>query len=175
MVKTRIPQHRTDLESQIHTIRGQKVILSFDLAKLYGVEPKKLVQAVKRNHERFPIDFSFQINAAEFRNLKSHTATSGLGGHGGARSLPYAFGEHGVLMAANILQSKRAVRLSVEIVRAFVRLRRFALTNEDLARKIAALETRYDGQFENVFEALRALLASPEPAHRRKIGFHQTS
>lgn len=88
--------------------------------------------------------------------------------------MPYAFTEHGALMAANVLKNKRAAQISVEIVRAFIRLRKFALTNDALARKVAELESRYDGQFEQVFDALRALLASPEPAHNRRMGFQQT-
>ena len=103
--------------------------------------------------------------------MKSQIVTSSSSGYGGLRKMPSAFTEHGALMAANILKSKRAADVSVEIVRAFVRLRRFALTNRELARKIAELESRYDGQFEQVFGALRALLASPETEHGRKIGF----
>ena len=107
--------------------------------------------------------------------MKSQFVTSKNVGRGGLRKMPYAFTEHGALMAANVLKSKRAAQISVEIVRAFIRLRRFALTNRELARKIADLESRYDGQFDQVFEALRALLASPKPAHGRKMGFQQTN
>lgn len=163
-----------NITDRIFTIRGQKVILSLDLAELYGVAHKALIQAVRRNRARFPNDFLFQVTPQEFNHLKSQFVTSNKLGRGGLRKMPYAFTEHGALMAANVLKSKQAARTSVEIVRAFVRLRRFALTNRDLARKIAALESRYDGQFEQVFDALRALLASPEPQHGRRMGFQQT-
>lgn len=163
----------SEISDHILTLRGQKVILSPHLADLYGVPHKALMQAVQRNRSRFPIDFLFQVTRQEFRHLKSQIVTSSSDGYGGVRKMPYAFTEHGALMAANVLKSKRAAQTSVEIVRAFVRLRRFALTNRELARKVAELEGRYDGQFEQVFDALRALLASPEPAHNRKMGFQQ--
>lgn len=147
------------------------MIISIHLAELYEVPHKALMQAVRRNRSRFPEDFVFQLMTQEFTNLKSQFVTSSSSGYGGLRKMPYAFTEHGALMAANVLKSKRAANVSVEIVRAFVQLRRFALTNRELARKVAALEARYDGQFEQVFDALRALLASPEPNHSRKRGF----
>lgn len=159
------------IETRIFSVRGQKVIISIHLAELYGVLHKALMQAVQRNQRRFPADFVFQLTTQEFANLKSQIVTSNHGGHGGIRKLPHAFTEHGVLMAANVLRSKRATEVSVEIVRAFVRLRRFALTNRELSRKIAELEANYDGRFEQVFDALRHLLASPEPHHGRKMGF----
>lgn len=174
MKNTQLTPALSDISERIVTLRGQKVILSVDLAALYEVEPRALIQAIQRNRKRFPPDFVFQITREELTNLKSQFVISSLATHGGARSLPYAFTEHGALMAANVLRSKRAVETSVEIVRAFVRLRRFALTNRELARKIAELESRYDGQFERVFEALNALLASPEPHHGRRMGFQQT-
>jgi hypothetical protein len=160
-----------EIKTKIFTIRGQKVIISLHLAELYETAHKALMQAVRRNRARFPEDFVFQLSPHEFANLKSQIVTSSSSGYGGLRKLPYAFTEHGALMAANVLKSKRAAEVSVKIVRAFVRLRRFALTNRELARKVAALEARYDGQFEQVFDALRALLASPEPNHGRKMGF----
>ena len=163
-----------DIAQRIFTVRGQKVIISIHLAELYGVIHKALMQAVQRNRLRFPPDFVFQLTRQEFTNLKSQIVTSSSGDYGGIRKLPYAFTEHGALMAANVLKSKRAAQISVEIVRAFVHLRRFALTNRDLARKIADLESRYDGQFDQIFNALRALLASPEPSHNRKMGFQQS-
>lgn len=172
MTDSQLTATQPDIANRIFTVRGQKVILSFHLAELYGVEPRALIQAVQRNRSRFPADFMFQITRQELTNLKSQIVISSSG-HGGARALPYAFTEHGALMAANVLKSKRAAETSVEIVRAFVRLRRFALTNRELARKIAELESRYDGQFEQVFEALNALLASPEPHHGRRMGFQQ--
>lgn len=162
-----------EIAARIFTLRGQKVIISVHLAQLYGVSHKALMQAIRRNPDRFPPDFLFQITRQEFANLKSQFVTSSSRDHGGLRKLPYAFTEHGALMAANVLRSRRAVQVSVAIVRAFVQLRRFALTNRELARKIAELEARYDGQFEQVFAALRALLASPEPHHGRRMGFQQ--
>ena len=168
-----LPASSNDIANRIFTVRGQKVIINH-LAELYGVEPRSLMQAVRRNRSRFPSDFVFQLTHQEFVNLKSQIVISSLAKHGGARSRPYAFTEHGALMAANVLKSKRAAQISVQIVRAFVQLRRFALTNRELSRKIADLESRYDGQFDQVFEALRALLASPEPQHNRKMGFQQT-
>jgi hypothetical protein len=163
-----------DIAQRIFTVRGQKVITSVQLAELYGVPHKALMQSVRRNRARFPSDFVFQLTRSEFTNLKSQIVTSSSAAYGGLRKLPHAFTEHGALMAANVLKSKRAAKVSVEIVRAFVHLRRFALTNRELGRKLAELESRYDGQFEQVFDALRALLASPEPEHGRKMGFQQT-
>jgi hypothetical protein len=160
-----------EIAPRIFTIRGAKVIVSIHLAELYGVPHKALMQAVRRNSKRFPSDFVFQLSRQEFNNLKSQIVTSKTVGRGGLRKMPSAFTEHGALMAANVLKSTRAAEVSVEIVRAFVKLRRFALTNRELARKVAELEKRYDGQFEQVFEALRHLLAAPEPSHSRKIGF----
>ncbi len=164
-----------DITPRIFSVRGQKVILSPHLAELYGIPHKALMQAVRRNHKRFPGNFVFQLSRQELTNLKSQFVTSSFGGYGGLRKMPSAFTEHGALMGANVLKSQRAVRVSVEIVRAFVKLRRFALTNRELARKVTKLEQRYDGQFNHVFDALRALLSSPEPSHRRKIGFNRSA
>ena len=168
-----LPTNET-ITSRIFTLRGHKVVLSTDLAALYEVEPRALIQAVQRNPVRFPEDFVFRLTIKERIDLKSQNVISSAPQHGGSRALPYAFTEHGALMAANVLKSARAARMSVEIVRAFVQLRRFALTNRELSRKIADLESRYDGQFDQIFEALHALVASPEPGHDRKMGFNQT-
>jgi ORF6N domain. len=115
----------------------------------------------------------FQLTREEFESLRSQSVISKTG-RGGRRYLPYAFTQEGVAMLSSVLRSKRAVQVNIEIMRAFVRMRSFALTNRELARKIADLESRYDGQFEQVFEALNALLASPEPHHGRRMGFQQT-
>ena len=158
----------------IVAIRGESVILDSDLAALYGVSTSALNQAVQRNQARFPADFAFRLTAAEAAELvrsRSQTVTKKRGAN--LKYAPRVFTEHGALMAANVLRSKRAVAVSVEIVRAFIQLRKFALTNEKLARQIAELESRYDGQFEQVFEAINALLASPEPHHGRRMGFQQ--
>jgi len=159
------------IESRILLLRGHKVMLSTDLAELYGVEPRVLVQAVKRNIERFPEDFMFQLNEEEFSDLKSQFVTSSWGGI--RRAAPYAFTEQGVAMLSSVLRSKRAVQVNVEIMRAFVRLRRMLASHKDLARKLDALEKRYDAQFKAVFDAIRQLMTPPEPK-RRQIGFQPT-
>lgn len=155
----------------IVSIRGESVIIDFDLAALYRVSTKALNQAMKRNRVRFPADFAFQLTDLETKQWSLMRSQFVTASRRNVRHRPFAFTEHGALMAANILKSRRAAAVSVEIVRAFIRLRKFALTNEKLARKIAVLEKRYDGQFEQVFDALRALLASPDPTHGRKMGF----
>jgi hypothetical protein len=157
-----------NIESRIFMIRSHKVMLSPDLAELYGVETKVLVQAVKRHIERFPDDFMFQLTYQEFSNLKSQIVTSSWGGI--RRALPYAFTEQGVAMLSGILNSPRAIRVNIEIMRAFVRLRQMLATNKDLARKVAELEKKYDAQFKIVFDALRELI-KPPARPRRKIGF----
>ena len=165
------------IDAVIRVARGHKVILDSDLAKLYGVPAKSLNQAVRRNLERFPSDFMFQLGWKELDALRSQIVTldgsqperSGRGAH--VKYRPYAFTEQGVAMLSSVLRSKRAVRVNVEIMRAFVRLRAMLASNEDLARKLAALEKRYDAQFKVVFDAIRQLMAPPEPKLRRSIGF----
>ena len=165
--QTVIPLER--IETRIFLLRRQKVMLSTDLAELYGVEPRALVQAVKRNIERFPGDFMFQLSALEFENLKSQFVTSSWGGL--RRAVPYAFTEQGVAMLSSVLHSKRAVRVNIEVMRAFVRLRQMLASNAGLARKLAALEKKYDAQFRVVFDAIRELMTPPEPKKKRPIGF----
>jgi hypothetical protein len=148
------------IESSIYLIRNEKVILDHDLATLYGVQTKALVQAVKRNRERFPQDFMFQLTSDEFTNLRSHIVTSSWGGR---RVAPYAFTEQGVAMLSSVLRSRRAVVVNIEIMRAFVRLRRLALSEAQLGRKILALERRYDRQFKIVFEAIRQIMTPSVP------------
>ena len=143
-------------------------MLSPHLAGLYGVETRVLVQAVKRNIDRFPEDFMFQLTDEEFANLKSQFVISSWGGS--RRAKPYAFTEQGVAMLSSIQRSKRAVQVNIEIMRAFVRLRRVLASNKDLERRLNALEERYDEQFKVVFEAIRALMEEPENP-REKIGF----
>ena len=143
-------------------------MFSTHLAELYEVEPRALVQAVKRNIERFPPNFMFQLSKAEFKNLKSQIVTSSWGGL--RRAAPYAFTEQGVAMLSSVLNSKRAVQVNIEIMRAFVRLRQIMSTHKDLARKLEALEKKYDAQFKVVFDAIRQLMTPPE-AKKRKIGF----
>ena len=160
----------SDVEPLILDIRGQRVMLDEDLARLYGVETKRLNEQVKRNIQRFPSDFSFQLSFQEFRDLKSQSATSSWGGR---RKPPYAFTEHGALMAANVLYSETAIAASVQIVRAFLQLRQLTATHEKLSRKLAALEKKYDQQFKVVFDAIRDLMTPPENP-RRRIGFESS-
>jgi phage regulator Rha-like protein len=160
------------VESRILVLREQKVILDSDLAELYGVPVKRLNEQVKRNQERFPSDFMFRLSPEESEALRSQTATSKTG-RGGRRYSPYAFTEHGAIMAATVLNSERAVEMSVFVVRAFVRLREMLATNQQLASKIDELEQRldtHDASIQDLIEAIRELMA-PEPAIGRKIGF----
>ncbi len=160
----------TRIEGGIYLIRGHRVMLSHDLAALYEVETKVLLQAVRRNIERFPEDFMFQMDIQEFRNLRSQIVTSSWGG---IRTPPYAFTEHGVAMLASVLRSQRAITVNIEIMRAFVKLRSLLGGNKELAGKLHALEKKYDTQFKIVFEAIRELMAVPEPKAKKRIGFVQ--
>lgn len=143
-------------------------MLSSDLAHLYAVEPKTLIQAVKRNIAPFPADFMFQLRRDEFRILKSQFVTSKRGGV--RRALPYAFTEQGVATLSSVLRTPRAIRVNIQIMRTFVRLRRVLESHAELARKLEALEKKYDSQFRAVFDAIRELMAPPPP-NRRPIGF----
>lgn len=149
-------------------IRGQKVMLDTDLAGLYDVDTGALNRAVKRNQGRFPADFMFQLSVEEAEYLRCQ---SGITRWGGRRFLPHAFTEQGVAMLSSVLRSKRAVRVNIEIMRAFVQLRQMLSSHADLARKLAALEKKYDAQFKVVFDAIRELTAPPEPPRKRRIGF----
>lgn len=150
-------------------IRGHKVMLDADLAKLYDVETGALTRAVRRNVGRFPQDFMFQLTEQEFNDLRRQFGTSS--NWGGRRYPPYAFTEQGVAMLSSVLRSTRAVQVNIEIMRAFVRLRQLLAGHADLARKLAALEKRYDAQFRVVFDAIRELMTPPEPKKKRPIGF----
>jgi hypothetical protein len=156
------------IAGRIVMLRSERVLLDADLAQLYGVETKTLNRAVKRHRDRFPPDFMFQLTGEEAGNLRYQFGTSSWGGR---RHLPRAFTEQGVAMLSSVLHSKRAVMVNVEIMRAFVRIRRILATHADLARKLAALEKRYDAQFRAVFDAIRELMAPPEPPRKRRIGF----
>jgi len=158
------------IERRILFVRGQKVILSQHLAELYGVTVKALNQAVQRNRERFPLDFMFQLDGQEFKSLKSQIVTSNRGGV--RRALPFAFTEQGVAMLSSVLRSQRAVSVNIEIMRAFVRLRRILESHADLARKLEELERKYDAQFRVVFEAIRELMGTGSEKERREMGFH---
>lgn len=172
------------IENSIFLLRGQKVMLSTDLAHLYGVQTKILNQTVRRNRNRFPGDFMFQLTWEETENLKSQIVTLNPAHSSPSRSQivtlkrglnikyqPYAFTEQGVAMLSSVLHSKRAVQVNIEIMRAFVRLRQMLATHADLARKLATLEKRYDTQFRAVFDAIRELMTPPEPKKKRPIGF----
>ena len=164
-----IPAER--IENSILLIRKEKVILDEDLAFLYGVSTKVLIQAVKRNIDRFPPDFMFQLGKEEFPSLRSQFVTSKRkSARGGRRYPPYAFTEQGVAMLSSVLNSPRAVKVNIEILRAFVRLRKILASHVDLALKLDALEKKYDAQFKVVFEAIRQLMAPPA-APQKKIGF----
>jgi len=179
-----------DSSSRIIVLWGERVLLDADLAALYDVTTKALNQAVKRNAGRFPTDFAFQLTAEEAANLKSQFVTSssqvsdlktevsnrsqivtGSQRHRDPRFRPWVFTEHGALMIANLLRSERAVQTSAYVVRAFVQLRQMIATNKDLARRLDELEAKYDAQFKSVFDAIRELMAPPDPKPRRRIGF----
>jgi hypothetical protein len=166
-MKELIPSER--IERVIFLIRGHKVMLDVDLAKLYGVTVGRLNEAVKRNGKRFPGDFMFQLSLQELRNLKSQIAISSSR-WGGRRHQPYAFTEQGVAMLSSVLNSERAVQVNIEIMRAFVRLRELIASNKGLAKRLDELERKYDAQFKVVFDAIRELMATPEPK-RSRIGF----
>jgi hypothetical protein len=176
--KRQLPVPVAAIERRIYLVRGEKVMLDADLAELYGVETKVLNQAVRRNRDRFPEDFMFRLTKEESESLRSQIVTSSLRyqsgtsqtGRGGRRTLPYVFTEQGVAMLSSVLRSRRAVEVNIAIMRAFVNLRRMMLSNEELNRRVNALEQKYDENFRAVFDALRRLLTAPEKP-RRRIGF----
>ena len=152
---------------KIYLIRGMKVLLDRDLAKLYGVETKVFKQAVKRNINRFPEDFMFELTGDEFKNLRSQIVTSSWGG---SRYVPMAFTEQGVAMLSSVLKSDRAVHVNIQIMRAFIKMRQMYIRHEDLKQKIIAMERKYDKQFQFVFTAITQLLEEDEKP-KRKIGY----
>ena len=161
------------IDRRIFLIRGQKVMLDSDLAQLYGVETKILNKAVSRNRDRFPEDFMFQLSSEELSALRFQIGTSNTRGRGGRRYLPYAFTEQGVAMLSSVLNSARAIRVNIVIIRAFVRLRELLSTHKELAAKLEELERKYethDRQIRSVFDAIRRLMQPPQRA-RREIGF----
>lgn len=161
------------VKSKILLIRGQRVLLDEDLAALYQVDTRSLVQAVKRNKARFPVDFMFRLNDREFSELKKQAGFSAVS-YGGRRHAPYAFTEQGIAMLSSVLRSTRAVRVNIEIMRVFVQLREMLAGNEELGRKLAALEKKYDSQFSVVFDAIRQLIATASKP-RNQIGFKRAS
>ena len=177
-----------ELVQLVFLARGEKVMFDADLARLYGVETRVLLQAVKRNQARFPADFAFRITKNELNGMRSQVVTSKVTrisrqpalrsqtviskrGRGGRRYAPYVFTEQGVAMLSSVLRTQRAVEVNIAIMRTFVQLRRLMDSNRDLARKIAALEKKYDEQFADVFAAIKQLIAQPT-SPRKQIGFH---
>jgi hypothetical protein len=155
------------IRSLIFELRGEKVMFDFDLAELYGIETKYLKRAVRRNPDRFPADFMFELTKEEFENLRSQIGTSSWGG---TRYPPMAFTEQGVAMLSSVLNSERAVKVNVAIMRTFVALRKMIASHADLVRKIEAMEKKYDGQFAMVVKAIKELMAPPEK-QTKQIGF----
>lgn len=178
-----VPALQPHIARHILSLRDQRVMLDAELAALYGVETKVLVQAIKRNIERFPADFMFQLSAEEFANLRSQFVTSSSG-YGGRRYAPYAFTEQGVAMLSSVLNSPRAIAINIEIMRAFVQVRAMAATHQDLAKQLAELQDKTESlamshdtfsrntraQLKQVFDALRELMTPPDPP-KRPIGF----
>jgi phage regulator Rha-like protein len=158
------------IERRIYFIRTRKVMLDGDLAELYGVRTKRLNEQVKRNIDRFPADFMFRLNQEESDRLRSQFATS-KHGRGGRRYQPYVFTEHGALMLASVLNSEKAIQASIQIVRAFVRLRELLATHQELARKLAEMEKKYNAEFKAIFEVIQQLTEPPEEPERKPIGF----
>lgn len=158
------------IEKRILLIRGEKVMLDSDLAELYGVEVKQLKRQVRRNIDRFPADFMIQLSKEEYESLRRHFGTFKRGEH--SKYLPYAFTEQGVAMLSSVLNSERAVKVNIEIMRAFVKLRQMISSNADLARKLEEMEKKYDAQFKVVFDAIRELMTPPD-TKKRKIGFRR--
>ena len=160
------------VDSKILVLRDQKVILDVHLAALYGVSVKRLNEQIKRNAKRFPADFLFRLSPAEYQNLRSQNATSSSS-HGGRRYLPHAFTEHGAIMAATVLNSKRAIEMSIFVVRAFVRMRQALAANQQIVTKLSEIERRLEGhdvEIQELVDAIRELMA-PLPANNRRIGF----
>jgi predicted amino acid-binding ACT domain protein len=192
--KSESPVSVEQIDGMIHTIRGMRVMLDGDLAEIYGVPTFRFNEAIKRNRHRFPADFMFQLTREEFDSLRSQIAMSktekssqiamSKTGRGGRRTLPYAFTEHGALQAANVLRSKRAVQMSLFVIRAFVKMRETLLGTRELAKKLAALEKRLGSRLDvheaaivQVLQELMQILNPPPPPPeppRRRIGFHQS-
>lgn len=170
MVKELIP--REMIERKIYLIRGQKVMMDRDLAALYMVETKYLKRQVRRNIDRFPSDFMFQLSKREFEDWRCQFGTSNSADKMGLRYPPYVFTEPGVAMLSSVLDSKRAIQVNIQIIRTFIKLREILLTHDEIKRKIEAMEKKYDGQFQIVFEAIKKLMEPPPEKPKRRIGFH---
>jgi hypothetical protein len=163
------------LQQKIYEIRGQRVMLDYDLAELYEVETKRLKEAVRRNLNRFPIDFMFELSREEYFSLRTQIASleNGKGKH--SKYNPFAFTEHGVTMLSSILKSERAIEINISVVRAFVHMRQYAFNHKDLTNQLKQLENQYNKQFDDVFEAINYLMKKDTLAkhqiERKKIGF----
>jgi hypothetical protein len=153
------------IENKIFIIRGKKVMLDKDLAQLYGVETKQLKRAVTRNIERFPVDFMFELTNAEDDSLRCQIGTLKRGKH--SKYLPFVFTEYGILMLSSVLNSKRAIQVNIQIMRIFTKFREMLMNYKDLQKKIDAMENKYDGQFKNVFEAIKLLIQNDQQINRR--------
>jgi hypothetical protein len=173
MTESSPPAKLDNVESAIYLIRGQRVMLDSDLAAVYGTSTRRLNERLRRNRDRFPFDFAFQLSAEEFKGLMSQIATSKKG-RGGRRKLPWVFTEHGALMLATVLSSKVAIQASVRVVRAFVRLREMVAANEEFGNKLMELERRLDSHDQAIVELFAVLkrLLEPETKPKREIGFH---
>lgn len=163
------------IQNKIYEIRGNKVMLDYDLAELYETETKRLKEAVRRNLDRFPIDFMFELTREEYNSLRTQFATLGIGRGQFAKYLPFAFTEQGVAMLSSVLNSTKAIQVNISIIRAFVFIRQYALSHKDLTSKLEELESKYNKQFKDVYEALNYLLDKDklqvEQKDRTRIGF----
>lgn len=165
------------IKSKIHEIRGYKVILDYDIAELYGIETKRLKEAVRRNLTRFPNDFMFELSENEFNELLRTQNASSNKGRGGIRYRPFAFTEQGVAMLSSILNTERAIEVNISIVRTFIHIRQMALENSDILEKLGTMESRYDRQFADVYEALNFLISKDklqtQQKERKQIGYRR--
>lgn len=166
MKKLIVPNEK--IENRIFLIRGKKVMFDRDLARLYGVETRDLNKAVKRNLNRFPEDFMFQLTKNELQNLMFHFGTSN---RGGTRKMPYTFTEQGVAMLSSVLRSKQAIRVNIQIMRTFTKIREMIVSNKALREKIEAMEQKYDGEFKIIFEAIKRLVEKDRVEPVKIIGF----
>lgn len=160
-----------EIESKIYLLRGQKVMLDFDLAELYETSTRGLKQQVKRNPERFPSDFMFSLTFQELRNLRSQVVISSST-WGGSRTLPLAFTEQGIAMLSTVLNSQRAVEVNIAIMRTFVQIRAVLISNRELEKRINAMESKFDGQFKIVFDAIRGILDDRTGARKKVLGLN---
>ena len=161
----------TPIHHKIYTLRGKQIMLDSDLAEFYQVETKVFNQAVKRNSERFPEDFMFQLTEEEYENLRSQIVTSSLGQHGGRRYMPYAFTENGVYMLSAVLKSSIAIEVSIEIMRTFTKLREFTLHYNTLSKQLLEVERKNDKRFKEIFKILDTLVFETRQTDEKVMGF----